>query len=138
MEEKDRPSNRDDKGRFKKGFSGNDKAKLKKGDPRSYAISKKGYESSAVRRNWRRDMADVLVTALNKSVKNADGENVTLGDMTVAMMANGMASGDPRLLELGLKVLGCFAPQKMEVDTKALALVLDEAGMKAAEEMKGR
>lgn len=78
--------------------------------------TKAGIASGKARRE-KKAMRELLEDALAKVIKSKSGEEATKKEVASIRIADGMANGDPKMLEIGLKILGDFT-QKQEVEFK--------------------
>ena len=80
-------------------------------------IAKQGGIASGKARREKKAMRELLEDALAKVIKSKSGEEATKKEVASIRIADGMANGDPKMLEIGLKILGDFT-QKQEVEFK--------------------
>lgn len=73
-----------------------------------------GINSGKARRE-KKAMRELLEDALAKVIKSKSGEQATKKEVASIRIADGMANGDPKMLEIGLKILGDFT-QKQEIE----------------------
>ena len=78
--------------------------------------TKAGIASGKARRE-KKAMRELLEDALAKVIKSKTGEQATKKEVASIRIADGMANGDPKMLEIGLKILGDFT-QKQEIEIK--------------------
>lgn len=78
--------------------------------------TKAGIASGKARRE-KKAMRELLEDALAKVIKSKSGEQATKKEVASIRIADGMANGDPKMLEIGLKILGDFT-QKQEIEFK--------------------
>lgn len=78
--------------------------------------TKAGIASGKARRE-KKAMRELLEDALAKVIKSKSGEEATKKEVASIRIADGMANGDPKMLEIGLKILGDFT-QKQEIEIK--------------------
>ena len=76
--------------------------------------TKAGIASGKARRE-KKAMRELLEDALAKVIKSKSGEEATKKEVASIRIADGMANGDPKMLEIGLKILGDFT-QKQEIE----------------------
>lgn len=80
-------------------------------------IAKQGGIASGKARREKKAMRELLEDALAKVIKSKSGEEATKKEVASIRIADGMANGDPKMLEIGLKILGDFT-QKQEIEFK--------------------
>lgn len=80
-------------------------------------IAKQGGIASGKARREKKAMRELLEDALAKVIKSKSGEQATKKEVASIRIADGMANGDPKMLEIGLKILGDFT-QKQEIEIK--------------------
>lgn len=80
-------------------------------------IAKQGGIASGKARREKKAMRELLEDALAKVIKSKSGEEATKKEVASIRIADGMANGDPKMLEIGLKILGDFT-QKQEIEIK--------------------
>lgn len=80
-------------------------------------IAKQGGIASGKARREKKAMRELLEDALAKVIKSKTGEQATKKEVASIRIADGMANGDPKMLEIGLKILGDFT-QKQEIEIK--------------------
>lgn len=78
-------------------------------------IAKQGGIASGKARREKKAMRELLEDALAKVIKSKSGEEATKKEVASIRIADGMANGDPKMLEIGLKILGDFT-QKQEIE----------------------
>lgn len=78
-------------------------------------IAKQGGIASGKARREKKAMRELLEDALAKVIKSKTGEQATKKEVASIRIADGMANGDPKMLEIGLKILGDFT-QKQEIE----------------------
>lgn len=78
-------------------------------------IAQQGGIASGKARREKKAMRELLEDALAKVIKSKSGEEATKKEVASIRIADGMANGDPKMLEIGLKVLGDFT-QKQEIE----------------------
>ena len=78
-------------------------------------IAQQGGIASGKARREKKAMRELLEDALAKVIKSKSGEVATKKEVASIRIADGMANGDPKMLEIGLKVLGDFT-QKQEIE----------------------
>ena len=78
---------------------------------------RKGGIASGKARREKKAMRELLEDALAKVIKSKSGEEATKKEVASIRIADGMANGDPKMLEIGLKILGDFT-QKQEIEIK--------------------
>lgn len=76
---------------------------------------RRGGINSGKARRKKKAMRELLEDALAKVIKSKTGEQATKKEVASIRIADGMANGDPKMLEIGLKILGDFT-QKQEID----------------------
>lgn len=80
-------------------------------------IAQQGGIASGKARREKKAMRELLEDALAKVIKSKSGEVATKKEVASIRIADGMANGDPKMLEIGLKILGDFT-QKQEIELK--------------------
>lgn len=80
-------------------------------------IAQQGGIASGKARREKKAMRELLEDALAKVIKSKSGEEATKKEVASIRIADGMANGDPKMLEIGLKILGDFT-QKQEIEFK--------------------
>jgi len=80
-------------------------------------IAQQGGIASGKARREKKAMRELLEDALAKVIKSKSGEEATKKEVASIRIADGMANGDPKMLEIGLKILGDFT-QKQEIEIK--------------------
>lgn len=80
-------------------------------------MNRKGGVNSGKARREKKAMRELLEDALAKVIKSKSGEEATKKEVASIRIADGMANGDPKMLEIGLKILGDFT-QKQEIELK--------------------
>lgn len=78
---------------------------------------RRGGINSGKARREKKAMRELLEDALAKVIKSKSGEEATKKEVASIRIADGMANGDPKMLEIGLKILGDFT-QKQEIEFK--------------------
>jgi hypothetical protein len=78
-------------------------------------IAQQGGIASGKARREKKAMRELLEDALAKVIKSKSGEEATKKEVASIRIADGMANGDPKMLEIGLKILGDFT-QKQEIE----------------------
>ena len=78
-------------------------------------MNRKGGINSGKARREKKAMRELLEDALAKVIKSKSGEEATKKEVASIRIADGMANGDPKMLEIGLKILGDFT-QKQEIE----------------------
>lgn len=76
---------------------------------------RRGGINSGKARREKKAMRELLEDALAKVIKSKTGEQATKKEVASIRIADGMANGDPKMLEIGLKILGDFT-QKQEIE----------------------
>lgn len=76
---------------------------------------RRGGINSGKARREKKAMRELLEDALAKVIKSKSGEQATKKEVASIRIADGMANGDPKMLEIGLKILGDFT-QKQEIE----------------------
>lgn len=76
---------------------------------------RRGGINSGKARREKKAMRELLEDALAKVIKSKAGEQATKKEVASIRIADGMANGDPKMLEIGLKILGDFT-HKQEIE----------------------
>lgn len=92
---------------------------------------RKAHEAAARKRKRDLLMRDLLDLALRETVETKDGKKRTKKEISARSLANEMASGDIKAIELGVRILGEFET-KVTLTGDGVTVVVKDEEQKAA------